>query len=114
MTDAPRTQTPDLRAALDAAASHEGTHTCSSEKVHRHMRALRAAIEEWVREVADARATPAPLDVRAAVEKLTAILDDAESQHPGGWGPDVTTVASLRAVRDALAAEYDRLTEADR
>ena len=42
--DAPRTETPDLRAALDDAASHDGIHTCSSEKVHRHLRALRAAL----------------------------------------------------------------------
>ena len=33
---------------------------------------------------------------------IQAVLDDAESQHPGGWGPDVTTVAFLRA---ALAPE---------
>ena len=32
--------------------------------------------------------------LRAAIQ---AVLDDAESQHPGGWGPDVTTVAFLRA-----------------
>ena len=28
---------------------------------------------------------------------IQAVLDDAESQHPGGWGPDVTTVEFLRA-----------------
>jgi len=41
----------------------------------------------------------APLE--AEIERLRAairlVLDDAESQHPGGWGPDVTTVAFLRA-----------------
>ena len=35
---------------------------------------------------------------------IQAVLDDAESQHPGGWGPDVTTVAFLRA---ALAGGDD-------
>ena len=38
-------------------------------------------------------------------EVIEAVLTDAESQHPGGWGPDVTTVAFLRA---ALADEADR------
>ena len=32
--------------------------------------------------------------LRAAIQ---AVLDDAESQHPGGWGPDVTTVGILHA-----------------
>ena len=35
--------------------------------------------------------------LRAAIQF---VLDDAESQHPGGWGPDVTMVAVLQ---DALA-----------
>ena len=39
--------------------------------------------------------------LRAAIQ---AVLDDAESQHPGGWGPDVTTVEFLRA---ALAGGSD-------
>lgn len=32
-------------------------------------------------------------ELEAAVR---AVLDDTESQHPGGWGPDVTTVEFLR------------------
>jgi len=40
------------------------------------------------------RAVTAERDwLRAAIET---VLADAESQHPGGWGPDVTTVEVLR------------------
>lgn len=37
-------------------------------------------------------------------EAIQTVLDDAESQHPGGWGPDVTMVAVLR---EALATPED-------
>ena len=50
-----------------------------------------ATIDQW----ADALTEIATL--RAAIQF---VLDDAESQHPGGWGPDVTMVAVLQ---DALA-----------
>ena len=40
--------------------------------------------------------------LRAAIQ---AVLDDAESQHPGGWGPDVTTVAILRTALAAAPSE---------
>ena len=36
--------------------------------------------------------------LRAAIRT---VLDDAESQHPGGWGPDVTMVAVLRAALES-------------
>lgn len=35
--------------------------------------------------------------LRAAIET---VLADAESQHPGGWGPDVTLVAVLKRALD--------------
>ena len=45
-------------------------------------------------------------DLRSALEriaaKVTEVIEDSESQHPGGWGPDVTTVAVLREARDDL------------
>jgi hypothetical protein len=45
-------------------------------------------------------------NAKAEIERvavlLTVILDDSESQHPGGWGPDVTTVVELREARNAL------------
>ena len=51
--------------------------------------------------------------LREAVEDVLTTLErvvtDSESQHPGGWGPDVTTVADLRdcqaVLRAALAAQ---------
>ena len=38
--------------------------------------------------------------LRTAVQR---VLDDEESQHPGGWGPDVTMVAVLKEAMDATA-----------
>lgn len=54
---------------------------------------------------ATARRAAEGLNVERLVAILTDVLDDAESQHPGGWGPDVTTVALIREVRNALAAK---------
>lgn len=39
---------------------------------------------------------------RQAVDLLQRVIDVSESQHPGGWGPDVTTVELLRNARAAL------------
>jgi len=36
---------------------------------------------------------------------LRVVIDDAESQHPGGWGPDVTTVAVLRDALGRIESE---------
>jgi len=36
--------------------------------------------------------------LRAAVQQ---VLDDEESQHPGGWGPDITMVGVLREAMEA-------------
>ena len=53
----------------------------------------------WEDDLAEARAAD-----RAEVARLRAaiehVLADCESQHPGGWGPDVTTVAYLQAALD--------------
>lgn len=38
--------------------------------------------------------------LREAVQR---VLDDEESQHPGGWGPDVTMVGVLREAMEATA-----------
>ena len=38
--------------------------------------------------------------LREAVQR---VLDDGESQHPGGWGPDVTMCAVLREAMEATA-----------
>ena len=51
------------------------------------------------------RETLTPTDpLREALDALDRILADSESQHPGGWGPDVTTVADLRIARDDILA----------
>jgi hypothetical protein len=61
--------------------------------------------DEWThRRVSDILAIEeqARAELRSQVERLRediqGVLDDAESQHPGGWGPDVTTVAILRTL----------------
>jgi len=36
-------------------------------------------------------------------EAVRRVLDDGESQHPGGWGPDETMVAVLREAMEATA-----------
>ena len=59
----------------------------------------RVATADWTGSTKRADVEVARL--RAAIQ---AVLDDAESQHPGGWGPDVTTVGILRA---ALAGGPD-------
>ena len=38
--------------------------------------------------------------LREAVQR---VLDDGESQHPGGWGPDITMCAVLREAMEATA-----------
>jgi hypothetical protein len=43
----------------------------------------------------------ANLQVSALRKAIERVLADAESQHPGGWGPDVTMVGVLR---DALSS----------
>ena len=55
------------------------------------------------------RETPAGLEeLREAAKDVLAILErvvtDSESQHPGGWGPDVTTVEDLRDCQWVLRA----------
>jgi len=55
----------------------------------------RVATADWTGSTKRADSEVARL--RAAIQ---AVLDDAESQHPGGWGPDVTTVGILRAALD--------------
>jgi hypothetical protein len=45
----------------------------------------------------DARERPVSLDaIDDVLVTLQRVVDDSESQHPGGWGPDVTTLADLR------------------
>lgn len=51
-----------------------------------------------------------PSPAEAAAAKLATlrtavqtVLDDEESQHPGGWGPDVTMVGVLREAMEATA-----------
>jgi len=39
--------------------------------------------------------------------KLGLVVADSESQHPGGWGPDTTTVAYLRDCQRVLRAAVD-------
>ena len=59
--------------------------------------------------------------LREAVEDVLTTLErvatDSESQHPGGWGPDVTTVADLRdcqaILRAALAAQVPAQSEGE-
>ena len=49
---------------------------------------------------------PRPSDTQKLAllrEAVQRVLDDAESQHPGGWGPDVTMVAVLREAMEATA-----------
>lgn len=43
-------------------------------------------------------------EIRSIIER---VVQDAESQHPGGWGPDVTTVAQLKDALEAMKAWVD-------
>jgi hypothetical protein len=43
--------------------------------------------------------------VQGLEDAITRVVQDAESQHPGGWGPDVTTVAYLKAALGPQAQE---------
>lgn len=68
----------------------------------------------------DARERPVALDaeLREAVDDvlvtLQRVVDDSESQHPGGWGPDVTTVADLRDCIRVLRAATQPEPETER
>ena len=64
----------------------------------------RVATADWTGSGKPADAVPDAeiARLRAAIQ---AVLDDAESQHPGGWGPDVTTVAILRTALAAAPSE---------
>jgi len=49
---------------------------------------------------------PRPSDTQKLAllrEAVQRVLDDGESQHPGGWGPDVTMCAVLREAMEATA-----------
>lgn len=43
-------------------------------------------------------------DIEDVLLTLDQVVNDSESQHPGGWGPDVTTVALLRDCQALLRA----------
>ena len=92
MTDRPATAAGrELLATLDP-------YNREDEWTHRRVSDI-LAIEEQAR-----------AELRSQVERLRediqGVLDDAESQHPGGWGPDVTTVAILRTLlADTAKAE---------
>ena len=43
-------------------------------------------------------------DVLVTLER---VVTDSESQHPGGWGPDITTVADLRDCQRILRAALE-------
>lgn len=78
---------PDCReSASGVCTMHNGSTTAPDER----QAGLRSAVE----------------DVLTTLER---VVTDSESQHPGGWGPDVTTVADLRdcqaVLRAALAAQ---------
>jgi len=47
-------------------------------------------------------AAPAEGRVAEVVALLTTVIEDAESQHPGGWGPDVSMVKVLKVARATL------------
>lgn len=49
------------------------------------------------------RSTDAAAKLAILREAVQRVLDDGESQHPGGWGPDVTMVEVLREAMEATA-----------
>ena len=53
---------------------------------------------EELAEIADLQQQLAAAQGRIAVleQAIETVLADGESQHPGGWGPDITMVAVLR------------------
>ena len=63
--------------------------------------AIEAETSAGLREALDPEAMR--LELGRLAEDLTVVIDDAESQHPGGWGPDITTVRMIVEVRDDLA-----------
>ena len=76
-----------------------------ADRTEEHAAAILAALDGWELMPVPSPGESAGYDreqrleakiarLRAAIQ---AVLDDAESQHPGGWGPDVTTVGILRA-----------------
>lgn len=70
----------------------------------RYADGLRAAGWTPAHPVPDSGLREAVNDVLVTLDR---VVNDAESQHPGGWGPDVTTVADLRDCQDVLRAALE-------
>lgn len=58
------------------------------------LNAMERLIAEKNEALADLHAAKAR--IVALEQAIQTVLADDESQHPGGWGPDVTTVGVLR------------------
>ena len=105
----PTHDTPEAALAAAVEAAHRLYYPVGELELNATAAAILAAMPDWVLmpRVATADWTGSTRKDATIVRLRTAIqavLDDAESQHPGGWGPDVTTVAFLRA---ALAGGDD-------